>query len=306
MGFSIGRKVTIGCFSRYIRRVAHSFKWSSVILYELAAIFVVGLFAMYLMIGIKPVQKSQPIPVVSTPTVTPTPSVFGTYLVPKIPRKDYYKIVMVGDSMTQLLGLHGGKLSEDLNLLFQSTPGHQRILIDNYAKGSTNILGLSAEMTTKGDYDPLLSSQFDMILIESFGYNPLSQLGITNGLEKQTETLNTTMFTLTRLRPNAAIVFVATIAPNKGIYAQQEGLINPIDRAKEADERMDYIKNHMAFATAHNIPLVDVFDKSLTANGDGNLLYINPTDSIHPSPTGIDFISNEIANVIYNSKILPQ
>jgi len=208
--------------------------------------------------------------------------------------------------MTEVLGVHGGKVSEDLNLLFQSTPGHQKILIDNYAKGSTNILGINTEITAKGNFDPLISSAFDMILVESFGYNPLSQLGITDGLQKQTQTLDATMLTLTRLHPSSAIVFVATIAPNKSVYAQQEGLTNPVDREKEAQERIDYIKNHIQYANSHKIPLIDIFDKSLTANGDGNTQYINPTDSIHPSPAGIDFISNEIANFIYLSKILPQ
>src|SRR5579872_5007324 len=82
-----------------------------------------------------------------TPPITQEP--FSTYTLPKIPSKAFYRIVMVGDSMTEVLGIHGGKLSEDLNTLYQSTPGHQRILIDNYAKGSTNIEELSSELTRK-------------------------------------------------------------------------------------------------------------------------------------------------------------
>ena len=246
-----------------------------------------------------------------SPTLTPTPTPFVTYHVPQIPKKDYYKIVMVGDSMTEVLGIHGGKLSEDLNTLYQSTPGHQKILIDNYAIGSKNISQLKDLMTTKlttpsDSFDPMLSSHFDMILIESFGYNPLSQLGIENGGKEQTKILQQTMELLLSTHPNAVIVFVATIAPNKATYAKEVVIQSAEGRANEAQERMDYIQNHMKYAKEHNIPLIDIYDASLTANGDGNLSYINPGDHIHPSFTGIDFISTTIANYIYNSNILPK
>ena len=69
---------------------------------------------------------------------------------------------------------------------------------------------------------------------------------------------------------------------------------------------MEYIKNHIAYAKAHNIPLIDIYDKSLTPEGDGDLSNINPNDHIHPSFKGIDFISQEIANFIYENQILPR
>lgn len=244
---------------------------------------------------------------------TPTPKKdepFGTYTSPKIPQKDVYSIVMVGDSMTEALGPHGGKLNEFINTLYQSTPGHQRIVIDNYAKGSTNILGLEEALmqkTVSGDavLPPLLSRSFDLILIESFGYNPLSQLGIPDGLKKQTKTLDTLMKLLTKTHPNSAIFFVATIAPNKETYGQDEAPGETLaERQAQAQERMDYIKNHIAYAKSHNIPLIDIYDNSLTPDGDGDLSYINPNDHIHPSFQGIDFISQEIANFIYGNQTL--
>lgn len=246
--------------------------------------------------------------------VTPQPIVhdesFGIYTPPHIPKKDIYSIVMVGDSMTEALGPHGGKLSELLNTLYQSKPGNQRIVIDNYATGSTNLLGLQEAMRQKKSLedqtlDPLLSRQFDVILIESFGYNPLSQLGLEGGIKKQTQTLDQLMKLLITTHPHAVIIFVATIAPNKETYAKAE---NPGEstegRIKQAEERMDYINNHIAYAKAHHIPLIDIYNKSLTLQGDGDLAYINPNDNIHPSFKGVDFISNEIANFIYNNQIL--
>ncbi len=238
---------------------------------------------------------------------------FVTYTPPQIPKKDVYIIFMVGDSMTEALGPYGSKVNETLNKLYGSTPGNQRIVIDNYATGSTNLIGLHDAMRQKKVHqdgkslDPLLSRKYDVILIESFGYNPLSQLGVEEGLKKQTEILEETMKLLIKTHPDSVIVFVATIAPNKATYAKEISLGESVaQRSKQAEERMAYIENHIAFAKEHQIPLIDIYSKSLTPEGDGNLKYINPNDHIHPSFAGVDFISEEISNFIYNNQILPK
>src|SRR5689334_18810425 len=87
-------------------------------------------------------------------TIAPLPTTdeaFGIYNPPKIAKKDVSTIFMVGDSMTEELGPHGGKLNEFINELYHSTPGHQKIVIDNYAKGSTNLLGLQDWMNQQAD-----------------------------------------------------------------------------------------------------------------------------------------------------------
>lgn len=255
-------------------------------------------------------------------TISPTPpppaqttkpdEPFGMYTPPVISKKDTYIIFMVGDSMTEELGEFGGQITEELNKDYESTPGHQRIVIDNYATGSTNLLGLPIAMTEKKvnkdkTLDPLLSRHFDLILIESFGYNPLSQLGIDEGLKKQTATLDQVMKLLTKTHPDAAIMFVATIAPNKETYGKEIDPNTSVEgRTKEAEERMAYIRNHIEYAKIHHIPLIDIFNKSLTSDGDGDLKYINPVDHIHPSFEGAAFISQQIANTIYESNILPK
>jgi lysophospholipase L1-like esterase len=112
---------------------------------------------------------------------------------------------------------------------------------------------------------------------------------------------------LTTTHPHSAIIFVTTIAPNQETYALEESPGNTLaERIGQAQERMAYIKNHMAYAKSHNIPLIDIYDKSLTPNGDGDISYINPNDHIHPSFKGTDFISQEIANYIYENQILPR
>ncbi len=279
------------------------------IVLSIAVIIMTGVF---FRLHAKPVTSKATIRHITPSLPPPTDHPFGKYTVPKIPNKDAYRIAMVGDSMTAAMGIFGGKLSEYLNTLYQSTPGHQRIIVDNYAVGSTNILDLQKQITTKYmsggvTLDTIVSVKPDMILIESFGYNPLSQLGLVQGQIQQTKTLDETMKFLTTNLPNTAVVFVATIAPNRETYALEENPGEPLlQRAAEADERSAYIKNHMSYATTHAIPLIDIYDKSVTQNGDGNILYINPTDHIHPSFAGLDFIDHEIANFIYASKILPQ
>lgn len=250
--------------------------------------------------------------IMPTLTPSPTPFIFTTYSPPTIVRKDVYRIAMLGDSMTAALGPHGGGLSEYMNSLYKKSPQDpQRIIIDNYAK-SSSILAISNELTQKitvseYTFGPLLSIDYDLILVESYGYNPLSQFGIEEGIKQQDKALDILMETLITARPNAVVIFVTTISPNRENYAKVENPNSTVaDRAKQADERIAYIKNHIAYAKSHNIPLINIYQDSLLPNGDGNMLYISPTDDIHPSFTGIDFIGHEIGNFIFNNKILPQ
>lgn len=251
-----------------------------------------------------------PLAILSSPDPSPSPPfVFSTYTPPEIEKKSTYTIFMIGDSMTLALGPHGGTFNQFINELYKKDNIY--ILIDNYAKGSTNILSVNDQLTQKTTYwdstfEPLLSRDYDLILVESFGYNPLSSLGIDEGIKRQNQALGELMTTLITTHPKSAIVFVATIAPSKQNYAKKVLLnISTADRTQQAEERMAYIENHISYAKSHNIPLVNIYEKSLNAQGDGDLRHINPDDYIHPSFGGVDFIGHEIANFIYTNQILP-
>lgn len=211
--------------------------------------------------------------------------------------------------MTHALGPHGGSFYEFINDKYK--PHKKGILIDNYATGSTSILTIHKAMTTKTTYwdstfEPLLSRTFDLILIESFGYNPLSQLPLEEGLKKQNEILDETMKTLIKTHPQSRIVFVATIAPNASKFSLPVSPHTTLDERKAlVAEREAYIKNHIQYAKDHNIPMINIYEKSFTFLGDGNLEYINPDDYIHPSAVGVDFIGQEITNYIYDNQIIP-
>ncbi len=182
----------------------------------------------------------------------------------------------------------------------------KEIHILNYGIGSTSILTLPDRFTKgaiRGNETllPILDKDFDLILIESFGNNPLSNFTLEEGLKKQNETLDETVKLIKEKKPQAVIVFVATIAPNRDRYA--EGIVNLTtdERRKWADERIAYIKNHIKYAQDHKILLIDLFNKSLDKYAD----YINDSDFIHPSNNGLIFIGEEIAEFIFNNRILP-
>lgn len=244
------------------------------------------------------------------PSLTPTPPQNIGIQANPTPKESEYTIFLVGDSMTHALGPHGAELNQYLNKLYKNTG--KGILIDNYAVGGTNVLDLKEQMTSHATYwdsafSPLMSRQFDLIIIESFGYNPLSQFSLSEGLQRQNQALFEAIRDLRTSHPDAKIVFLATIAPNKEKYAEKtEPGLTTQERKLQAEERIAYIKNHIEYARKNNIPLINVFEKSLDKNGDGNLQYINPDDYIHPSAEGVIFISKEIASFIYENGLLPR
>lgn len=213
-------------------------------------------------------------------------------------------IVFIGDSMTEYLG----NFDELRRYLKKYYPGKNFLLL-NYGFSATNILSvkerIEKESTHSGRiFKPVNDIPFDLVIIESFGHNPLSDYPLEEGLRLQEKALLEIAASLRVKQAKAKIIFMATIAPHKERYA--EGVINlsTQERRKWAEEREAYIKNHIAYARKHNIPLINVYEVSLDEKGSGNIEYINTKDFIHPSPTGIYFISEKIAEFLYKNKYL--
>jgi lysophospholipase L1-like esterase len=215
-----------------------------------------------------------------------------------------YTIVFVGDSLTEYLG----NFDELQAYLTEYYPGKSFLLL-NYGFGSTNLLSLPDRLNKESShsgrtFQPINQIRFDLIIIESFGHNPLSKLPLEKGLIKQNEILDESLATLKSSHPKESIVFMATIAPNKENYAKGGVELTSRERMLWANERAAYIKNHIKYARSHGIPIIDIYSKSLAWDGDGNLDFISKTDYIHPSPKGVYFISNEIAKFIVENKLL--
>lgn len=210
-------------------------------------------------------------------------------------------IVFVGDSMTQYLG-NFDELKEYLKKYYPD----KNFLLLNYGFSSTNILSLQLRLEKESShsgriFQAINDIPFDLIIIESFGHNPLSEYSLEEGLKLQDEALDKAVATISQKHPKSSIIFMATIAPNKERYA--EGVVNLTSekRRQWATERMIYIKNHIKYAKSHSVPLINIYEQSLDKDGSGNIDYINSNDFIHPSPTGIYFISEHIAKFLYKN-----
>lgn len=216
-----------------------------------------------------------------------------------------YTLVLLGDSITEKLG----NCDELLAYLKKYYPS-RTFQILNYGYGATNILSVSERLekeTFHGRiFRPVLDIVFDLILIESFGHNPLSEFPLEEGLKKQTESLEKIVKSIKEANPSAKIVFVATLAPNKKKYGEGQVDLTTEKRAQWASERMKYIENHIKYAKDHNIPLVNIYEDSKSGTDGGNLDYFDKKDYIHPSPNGVYFISKEIAKYIFEKRIFPR
>src|SRR5258708_37660278 len=93
--------------------------------------------------------------------------------------------------MTAALGANANQLRLDLISYY---PTHEFVNY-NYGFGSTNILSLPDRLNIGSTYlgatyAPILNQGFDLIIIESFAYNPLSEFSIVEGLKMHDEILD--------------------------------------------------------------------------------------------------------------------
>lgn len=247
---------------------------------------------------------SSPSPSPASASFLPPLTPFIRYTPPKLPHKSAYTIVFLGDSMTTALGPY----TDELRTVIKKKYPAFDLIIKNDSIPSTNILSvqdrLLATITFVGkSYPPVLNDPFDIIVVESFGYNPLSEYARQEGLNKQTEQLTNMMEIILRSDPHAYVIFLATIAPSYSTYGQGIVQLSPDARHGWAQERAEYIENHIRYAKDHNIPLVDVYDQTRLPDGDGILKYINPADHIHPSQLGVLLIQDQLAQYFINAKV---
>lgn len=255
-----------------------------------------------------PIIKISPTEI-PTPTTTsiPPPKVFNLidhYEPPKIAAASSYTLIFMGDSMTESLGEN----SDFLRLALTKYYPKKVFGLFNYGFGSTNILSLEDRLNNDTVYQgknfpAILNRSFDIIFIESCGNNPLSEFPLALGLQKQTAALDKMVAELTYTHPNSLIVFIATIAPSP-FYGKRTLDLSPQTRIQWANERRAYIENHISYAKRHNIPLINIYEKTLDKNGNTIAKYIESGNDIHPSVTGVSLISQMIADYLYKNSIL--
>lgn len=245
---------------------------------------------------------------ISTRTPVPVPKIYKPidhYLPPQIPDNPSYTLIFVGDSMTESLGENSDDLRIDLKKYYPA----KDFGLFNYGFGSSNILSVEDRLNHDSSYlgksyPAILGRYFDIIFIESFGNNPLSQFPLDQGLMQQTAALDHLVAELADTHPQSLIVFIATIAPSQALYGKGVVDLSVLARNQWANERRAYIENHINYALNHNIPLINVYEKSQDKNGLTITKYLNPDNFIHPSRAGVSLISQTIADFLFNNKIL--
>jgi len=239
------------------------------------------------------------------PAPTPTPYQFP-YKNPIILKGGSYRIIIVGDSIVNSLGLNANALREDLIKYYPDS----EFVTYNYGYPSTNVLSLYQRLTQTTndgvkDHQAILTQQFELIIIESFGNNPLSEFPLAEGLQKQNDELERSVNAILAQKPHAALAFLTPIALDQVNYARGSRDLSPEVRREWVAERVAYIDNHRKFAEKLGIPVIDVYKASLKPDGTVDKSYISD-DFIHPSKKGIELISQVVADYIFNNKIFPQ
>lgn len=215
-----------------------------------------------------------------------------------------YTFLLVGDSMTEALG-NSDELRGYLNEYYPD----KSFEVLNYSYGSTNILSAKTRLLTQTyhgirDYRPALDIDFDYLIVESFGHNPLSEFK-EEGIKKQNEALDDLMALVATTSGREKVIFLATIGANRETYVEttQPDLL-PEKRAQWANERNAYIRNHIEYARSHGIPVIDVYSESLDSGGDTKQYLVRDDDFIHPSPSGVLFISKKIADFLAKNSFI--
>ena len=220
-------------------------------------------------------------------------------------KKKQYTIALLGDSMIDTLGPEAPHLKGKLSAIY---PG-ATITIKNFGVGGTNIEYGIERLRNSYAYlgvqiPSVVSTRPDLIVVESFGYNPFSF--DTGALNKHWLSLATIVDIIRSSLPGTKILIAATIAPNRDVFGDgAPGLsFSSEDKVKRTENIKRYLENTVKFARGEHIPLADVYHASLDGNGNGKLQYINGGDHIHYSDAGRALFAQKVSEAIASNNLL--
>jgi lysophospholipase L1-like esterase len=152
------------------------------------------------------------------------------------------------------------------------------------------------------DYPPLLSYKPDILVVESFAYNQWS--GNLYDLDRQWLTIDRIIKTVKEKLPETKIILAASIAPNSKTFG--DGKLNwPQDlKYNSAQITKAYLQNLTNFATSQGFPLADAYHTSLGPDGNGQAIFINQGDHLHPSNEGARLFYEKIMEAIKQNNII--
>jgi len=251
-----------------------------------------------------PVEKK----VVNNTVKLPTPSVLGE----KDTSEDFevsdnsgsYVIAVLGDSMIDVMQ---PDLPQLVGALDKYYPEAEFKLL-NYGVGASDMEYALTRLTSDYTYldrdvPALLSTNPDIVVIESFAYN---HWGNNQGdLDRQWLTLAEIIDAL-KSRGVYKIVLAATIGPDqKTLCDGIEGINLSADQKWEkAITIRAYLQNLINYATSQDYPLADAYHASLDETGNGKSEYVNQGDHLHPSGPGGELLAAKIAEAIFENGLL--
>lgn len=205
-------------------------------------------------------------------------------------------IALYGDSMVDTMETGLPYLDQALKKYY---PEAQFKLL-NYGIGAQNIetawerLGQDYHYKDR-DYPPITQLGANLIILESFAYNPMGESGL------DTQWLKLSQMVSQAQASGSKVMLLATIAPTRTKFGQGPGGVNwPAETAwQQAELIKKYLENTLRLAENLGVPVVDAYHASLLSDGEANLTYINANDHIHPSVAGERLISELIAKKIY-------
>lgn len=214
----------------------------------------------------------------------------------RTPRKTLYKIALYGDSMIDSLGTKITALQDALKKKYPKTT----FTLYNYGVGAENVeQGLSrfdkSLVANDRNYPPLSSLGADIIVLDSYAYNPFSPfdrdkhwISLSKLVEKAKET-------------DAEVYLLADIAPVRAEFGRGPKGVNwdSVTAYEKSGQVIQLLENAVGISKNLNVILVNAFEKStVTVRGDGKREYVSTQDGVHPSDTGQKFIAEQIANTL--------
>lgn len=241
---------------------------------------------------------------------TPTPEPKKRPVVEPTPRsskKPSITIALLGDSMMDTMGPTAAGLAAKLNTVYPRAT----FTVINHGVGAENIDSGLRRLTNGyrylgSDRNSVVSEHPDVVVVESFGYNPYPMPDIHDALTTHWLRLAAIVDTIRQQLPGTKIVIAATIAPNWDLFGDgAPGLsFSPEGKHTKVAEIKRYIESTIAFAKSQNLPLADAYHPTLDRNGNGIPAYINGGDHIHYSDKGRAFMAQTIADTLIRNRLL--
>lgn len=247
---------------------------------------------------VKMMPTSSPLPTPTptfVPSITPTPKPENKLVKPNPPR-DSYKIAVVGDSMVDTMGERLEYLEHALVARYPNT----QFSLYNYGRGSENAEDVLKRFHepfkhVDRDYPKIDDVKPDIIVVGSTGYNVFSPyfldrhwLALTH-LVQEAQKITPHVYMLAEIAPLREAFTKGPMGPN---YDTETAV-------RASGEVTEQVQNAIRLSPVLNVPVIDAYTPSLASNRpEGKPEYVNPSDGLHPSIAGHEFMAGLIADTI--------